>query len=59
MFLEIILYIIYIIVFGQMFLEDFKTYVEFRRLGKLIFDILVITVAIMALRDTIVDIMMV
>lgn len=59
MFLEIIFYIVCITGFGWMFLEDFKTNIGFSRLWKLVFDVLVIIIAIMALRDIIVDIMMV
>ena len=59
MFLEIIFYIVCIVAFIWMFLEDFKTNVGFSRLWKLVFDVLVIIIAIMALKDTIVDIMMI
>ena len=58
MFLIIIFYIVCIVAFTWMFLEDFKTNVGFSRLWKLVFDVLVIIIAVMALKDTIVDIMM-
>ena len=59
MFLKIIFYIICIIGFSWMFLEDFKIHVGFSRVWRLVFNVLVIVIAIMALRDIIVDIMMV
>ena len=58
MFLKIIFYIVCITGFSWMFLEDFKTHVGFSRVWRLVFNVLVIVIAIMALRDTIVDIMM-
>lgn len=58
MFLEIIFYIVCIVAFTWWFLEDFKNHVGFSRVWRLVFDILVIVIAIMALKDTIVDIMM-
>lgn len=58
MFLEIILYIVCIVAFTWMFLEDFKIHVGFSRVWRLVFNVLVIVIAIMALKDTIVDIMM-
>lgn len=57
-FLEIIFYIVCITGFSWLFLEDFKTNVGFSRLWRLVFDVLVIVIAVMALKDTIVDIMM-
>ena len=59
MFLKIIFYIICITGFSWMFLEDFKIHVGFSRVWRLVFNVLVIVIAIMALRDIIVDIMMV
>ena len=59
MFLEIIFYIVCITGFTWLFLEDFKIHVGFSRVWRLVFDVLVIVIAIMALRDIIVDIMMV
>lgn len=59
MFLKIIFYIVCIAGFSWLFLEDFKTNVGFSRVWRLVFDVLVIIIAIMALRDIIVDIMMV
>lgn len=59
MFLEIIFYIVCIIAFTWMFLENFKIHVGFSRVWRLVFDVLVIIIAIMALKDTIVDMMMV
>lgn len=61
MFLEIIFYIVCITGFSWLFLEDFKTQVGFigSGVGRLVFDILAIISAIMLLKDTIVDIMMV
>ena len=59
MFLEIIFYIVCIVAFSWSFLEDFKIHVGFSRVWRLIFNVLVIIIAVMALRDTIVDIMMV
>ena len=59
MFLEIIFYIVCITGFTWLFLEDFKIHVGFSRVWRLVFDVLVIIIAIMALRDIIVDIMMV
>lgn len=59
MFLKIIFYIICIVVFSWSFLEDFKNHIGFSRVWRLIFNVLVIIIAVMALRDTIVDIMMV
>ena len=59
MFLKIIFYIVCITGFTWMFLEDFKTNIGFSRLWKLVFDVLVIIIVIMELKDTIVDIMMV
>lgn len=58
MFLEIIFYIVCIVAFTWMFLEDFKNHVGFSRVWRLVFNVLVIVIAIMALKDTIVDIMM-
>lgn len=58
MFLEIIFYIVCIVAFSWMFLEDFKTHVGFSRTWRLIFNILVIIIAVMGLKDSIVDIMM-
>lgn len=58
MFLEIIFYIVCIVAFTWMFLEDFKIHVGFSRVWRLVFNVLVIVIAIMALKDTIVDIMM-
>ena len=58
MFLKIIFYIVCITGFTWMFLEDFKTNIGFSRLWKLVFDVLVIIIVIMELKDTIVDIMM-
>ena len=59
MFLKIIFYIICITGFSWMFLEDFKIHVGFSRVWRLVFNVLVIVIAIMGLRDTIVDMMMV
>ena len=59
MFLKIIFYIVCIVAFTWSFLEDFKIHVGFSRVWRLVFDVLVIIIAIMALKDTIVDIMMV
>lgn len=59
MFLKIIFYIVCITGFTWLFLEDFKIHVGFNGVGRLIFDVLVIIVAIMLLKDTVVDIMMV
>ena len=59
MFLEIIFYIVCIVAFTWSFLEDFKIHVGFSRVWRLVFNVLVIVIAIMALRDIIVDIMMV
>ena len=59
MFLEIIFYIVCIVAFTWSFLEDFKIHVGFSRVWRLVFDVLVIIIAIMALKDIIVDIMMV
>ena len=60
MFLKIIFYIIWITGFTWMFLEDFKIQVGFIGSGiwRLVFDVLMITIAIMNLKDIIVDIMM-
>lgn len=58
MFLEIIFYIVCIVAFTWMFLEDYKTHVGFSRVWRLVFNVLVIVIAIMGLKDTIVDIMM-
>lgn len=58
MFLEIIFYIVCIVAFTWMFLEDYKTHVGFSRVWRLVFNVLVIVIAIMALKDTIVSIMM-
>lgn len=58
MFLEIIFYIVCIVAFTWMFLEDFKIHVGFSRVWRLVFDVLVIIIVIIALKDTIVDIMM-
>ena len=60
MFLEIIFYIVCIVAFTWMFLEDFKIQVGFIGSGvwRLVFDILVIVIAILGLKDTIVNIMM-
>ena len=59
MFLKIIFYIVCITGFSWIFLEDFKTNVkEFSSLGRLGFDVL-ITICLIILKDTIVDIMMV
>lgn len=59
MFLEIIFYIVCIVAFIWSFLEDFKIHVGFSRVWRLVFDVLVIIIAIMGLRDTIVNIMIV
>ena len=59
MFLEIIFYIVCITEFTWLFLEDFKIHVGFSRVWRLVFDVLVIVIAVMALKDTIVDIMMI
>lgn len=59
MFLEIIFYIVCITGFTWLFLEDFKIHVGFSRVWRLVFDVLVIVIAVMALKDTIVDIMMI
>ena len=59
MFLKIIFYIVCITGFTWLFLEDFKIHVGFSRVWRLVFDVLVIVIAVMALKDTIVDIMMV
>lgn len=58
MFLKIIFYIVCIVAFTWSFLEDFKIHVGFSRVWRLVFDILVIIIVIMELRDTIVDMMM-
>lgn len=58
MFLEIIFYIVCIVAFTWLFLEDFKTHIGFSRVWRLVFDVLVIIIAIMALKDSIVSIMM-
>ena len=58
MFLEVILYIVCIVAFTWMFLEDFKANVGFSRVWRLVFNVLVIVIAIMGLRNSIVDIMM-
>lgn len=58
MFLEIIFYIVCIVAFTWMFLEDFKIHVGFSRVWRLVFDVLVVIIAIMNLKDTIVSIMM-
>ena len=58
MFLKIIFYIVCITGFTWLFLEDFKIHVGFSRVWRLVFDVLVIVIAVMALKDTIVDIMM-
>lgn len=58
MFLEIIFYIVCIVAFTWMFLEDFKIHIGFSRVWRLVFDVLMIVIAIMALKDTIVSIMM-
>ena len=59
MFLKIIFYIVCIAGFSWLFLEDFKIQVGFIGSGvwRLVFDVLVIIIAIMNLKDTIVDIM--
>lgn len=59
MFLIIIFYIVCITGFSWLFLEDFKIHVGFSRVWRLVFDVLVIVIAVMALKDTIVDIMMI
>lgn len=59
MFLEIIFYIVCIVAFTWSFLEDFKIHVGFSRVWRLVSDVLVIIIAVMALKDTIVDMMMV
>ena len=58
MFLEIIFYIVCIVAFTWMFLEDFKIHVGFSRVWRLVFNVLVIVIAILGLKDTIVNIMM-
>ena len=58
MFLKIIFYVVCITGFSWQFLEDFKIHVGFSRVWRLIFNVLVIIIAVMALRDTIVNIMM-
>ena len=58
MFLEIIFYIVCIVAFIWMFLEDFKTHVGFSRTWRLIVNVLMIIIAIMGLRNSIVDIIM-
>lgn len=58
MFLEIIFYIVCIAAFSWWFLEDFKNYTGFSRVWRLAFDFLVVVIAIMALKDTVADIMM-
>ena len=58
MFLKIIFYIVCIAGFSWLFLEDFKIHVGFSRVWRLVFDVLVIVIAIMALKDIIVCIMM-
>ena len=59
MFLKIIFYIVCITGFSWLFLEDFKTHIGISRVWRLIVNVLMIIIAIIALRDTIVDIMMV
>lgn len=58
MFLEIIFYIVCIVAFSWLFLEDFKTHVGFSRTWRLIVNVLMIIIAVMGLKDSIVDIMM-
>lgn len=58
MFLEIIFYIVCIVAFTWMFLEDFKIHKGFSRTWRLIVNVLMIIIAIMGLRNSVVDIMM-
>lgn len=58
MFLKIIFYIVCITGFSWLFLEDFKIQVGFSRTWRLIVNVLMIIIAIIGLRNSVVDIMM-